>query len=105
MTAGERLTIAVFTLRPIRDGEELTFDYSSVTESEKEFKAAVCLCGTTACRGSFLYFAGSKAFMQVRIPEPPSYLCMQYRPLCCVVSLRGLEPGTGREKVGVAFVL
>lgn len=67
MTAGERLTIAVFTLRQIRDGEELTFDYSSVTESEKEFKAAVCLCGTTACRGSFLYFAGSKAFMQVHL--------------------------------------
>lgn len=65
MTAGDRLTIAVYTLRHIRQGEELTFDYSSVTESEKEFKAAVCLCGTSACRGSFLYFAGSKAFMQV----------------------------------------
>lgn len=65
MTAGKRLTIAVYTLRHINKGEELTFDYSSVTESEKEFKAAVCLCGTSACRGSFLYFAGSKAFMQV----------------------------------------
>jgi hypothetical protein len=65
MTAGDRLTIAVFTLRQIKNGEELTYDYSSVTESEKEFKAAVCLCGTSACRGSFLYFAGSKAFMQV----------------------------------------
>ena len=80
MTAGERLTIAVFTLRPIRDGEELTFgeelcwDYACVTESEKEFKAAVCLCGTTACRGSFLYFAGSKAFMQVQPPKPLSRL-------------------------------
>ncbi len=67
MTAGDRLTIAVYTLRRIGKGEELTFDYSSVTESEKEFKAAVCLCGTSSCRGSFLYFAGSKAFMQVRL--------------------------------------
>ncbi len=29
---------AVFTLRQIKEGEELTFDYSSVTESEKEMK-------------------------------------------------------------------
>ena len=78
MTAGDRLTIAVFTLRHIRAGEELTFDYSSVTESEKEFKAAVCLCGTTACRGSFLYFAGSKAFMQV-----PSFVSVTYTTDAC----------------------
>ena len=65
MRAGDCLTIALYTLRKIRKGEELTFDYSCVTESEKEFRAAICLCGTTACRGSFLYFAGSKAYMQV----------------------------------------
>ena len=65
MRAGNRLTIALYTLRHINPGEELTFDYSCVTESEREFRAAVCLCGTTACRGSFLYYAGSKAYMQV----------------------------------------
>ena len=48
-----------------RKGEELTFDYSSVTENEKEFKQAICLCGTRMCRGSFLYFLGTKAFTQV----------------------------------------
>ena len=47
-------------------GEELTFDYACVTESEREFKAATCLCGTRACRGSFLGFSGSRAFMQAR---------------------------------------
>jgi hypothetical protein len=31
-------------------GEELTFDYSSVTESEKEFRDAICLCSTRNCR-------------------------------------------------------
>lgn len=67
MRAGDRLTIAVYTLRTIKEGEELTFDYSCVTESEREFNSAFCLCGTTACRGSFLYFAGSKAYMQVRV--------------------------------------
>ena len=65
MACGGRLTIAVYTLRHVHVGEELTFDYASVTESEKEFRAAVCLCGTAACRGSFLTFSGSRAFQQV----------------------------------------
>lgn len=60
-----RLTIAVYTTRRIEAREELTFDYSSVTESEKEYRAAVCLCGTSSCRGSFLFFTGSNAFMEV----------------------------------------
>ncbi|PNH11707.1 Transportin-1 [Tetrabaena socialis] len=47
------------------DREELTFDYSSVTESEKEFRSAICLCGTRNCRGSYLYYSGSTAFTQV----------------------------------------
>lgn len=65
MACNGRLTIALYTLRQVHPGEELTFDYSSVTESEKEFKQAICLCGTHMCRGSYLYFTGSKAFMQI----------------------------------------
>lgn len=80
MTSRSRLTIAVYTLRHIQPGEELTFDYSSTTESEKEFRAAVCLCGTTACRGSFLYFAGSKAFMQASVAL--SYPAPELSDLC-----------------------
>lgn len=38
MACAGRLTIAVYTLRYVQAGEELTFDYSSVTESEKEFR-------------------------------------------------------------------
>ena len=60
-----RLTIAVYTLRHVHEGEELTFDYASVTESEKEFRDAICLCGTSGCRGSFLTFSGSRAFQAV----------------------------------------
>ncbi|KAK9830947.1 hypothetical protein WJX81_000882 [Elliptochloris bilobata] len=67
MACDGRLTIAVYTLRHVAAGEELTFDYASVTESEKEFRSATCLCGTRLCRGSFLYFAGSRAFMQVML--------------------------------------
>ena len=64
MSCGGRLTIAVYTLRYVHPGEELTFDYASVTESEKEFRTAICLCGTRQCRGTFLMFAGSRAFQQ-----------------------------------------
>ena len=66
MSAGGRLTVAIFTLRWIAPGEELTFDYSSVTESDAEYRAAICLCGTGGCRGSFLYWAGSTVFQQAR---------------------------------------
>jgi len=40
MACDGRLTIALYTLRHVAEGEELTFDYSSVTESEKEFRCA-----------------------------------------------------------------
>lgn len=60
-----RLTIAMRTIRPVHEGEELTFDYASVTESEREFHDAICLCSSPACRGSYLYFTGAKAFQTV----------------------------------------
>lgn len=65
MASGGRLTIALYTLRAVHEGEELTFDYSSVTESEKEFREAICLCSTNHCRGSYLCFTGSRAFQQI----------------------------------------
>ncbi|KFM28667.1 putative histone-lysine N-methyltransferase ATXR3 [Auxenochlorella protothecoides] len=63
MACDGRLTIAMHTLRQIAEGEELTFDYSSVTESEKEFRDAICLCSTAT--GSYLYYTGSRAFQTV----------------------------------------
>lgn len=65
MVVNGKFKIAVYTLRPISYGEELTFDYSSVTEDENEFKASICLCGATKCRGAFLYYAGLGAFADV----------------------------------------
>ena len=50
MACGGRLTIALYTTRAVGYGEELTFDYACVTESEREFRAAICLCGTQLCR-------------------------------------------------------
>ena len=64
MSCNGRLTIAVYTLRRIEYGEELTFDYASVTEDQDEFKAATCLCGMDKCRGSFLSFQGGNTLEQ-----------------------------------------
>jgi len=64
-SANGRLTLAVYTSRQINHGEELSWDYASVTESEREFRAAICLCGATRCRGSFLYYANSVTFTEI----------------------------------------
>ncbi|KAK3277147.1 hypothetical protein CYMTET_14822, partial [Cymbomonas tetramitiformis] len=65
MACDGRLTIAMRTTRPVALGEELTWDYACVTESEKEFRTAICLCGAAKCRGSFLYYANGNSFTMV----------------------------------------
>lgn len=65
VVGSRRITNALFTSRPVAAGEELSWDYACVTESEREFRAAICLCGSHACRGSFLYYANSTTFQQV----------------------------------------
>lgn len=54
---GGRITLAVFTIAEVPPGAELTIDYATETESEKEYRAAVCLCSSGSCRGSFMYLA------------------------------------------------
>lgn len=66
LAVGGRLTNAMFSTRPVAQGEELCWDYACVTESEKEFRAAVCMCCSARCRGSFLYYANSSSFQWVR---------------------------------------
>jgi hypothetical protein len=66
VSAGGRLTVALYTIRHVAPGEELTFDYASVTESEDEFKQAFCMCSARQCRGSYLHYT-NKAYMQVRL--------------------------------------
>lgn len=92
MACGGRLTIALYTLRHVYEGEELTFDYSSVTESEKEFRDAICLCGTHMCRGSYLYFTGSRAFMQVMLQK---HNMLHRNAILCRA---GMEPLTQADK-------
>ncbi|KAI3780786.1 hypothetical protein L2E82_10777 [Cichorium intybus] len=57
--------IGIYSVRPIVYGEEVTFDYNSVTESKEEYEASVCLCGSQVCRGSFLNLTGEGAFQKV----------------------------------------
>ena len=52
-------------LRPVQYGEELTMDYNSITTSDVEWRASVCLCGTSSCRGTFLTFATQADLQQV----------------------------------------
>lgn len=40
-------------------------DYYSITTSDVEWKASVCLCGMTSCRGTFLSFATQDELQQV----------------------------------------
>lgn len=57
--------IGIYSVRPIGFGEEITFDYNSVTESKEEYEASVCLCGSQVCRGSYLNLTGEGAFQKV----------------------------------------
>ncbi|XP_050381962.1 histone-lysine N-methyltransferase ATXR3 [Argentina anserina] len=60
-----RYQIGIYTVRKIQHGEEITFDYNSVTESKEEYEASVCLCGSQVCRGSYLNLTGEGAFLKV----------------------------------------
>ena len=55
----------MFATRDIKYGEELSFDYKSVTESEQEFRNAICLCGSFKCLGRFLGLSHSQQFEDI----------------------------------------
>lgn len=46
-------------------------DYYSITTSEVEWRAAICLCGSLACRGSFLHFATQDDLQQLLLQRSP----------------------------------
>ena len=57
--------IGSYAVRQIQCGEEIIFDYNSVTESKKEYEVSVCLCGSQVCRMSYLNLTGEGAFQKV----------------------------------------
>eukprot|EP01084_Bolivina_argentea_P152669 266279_1 len=60
-----KYNIGVYASKNIKYGEELCFNYNSVTENEKEWKDSVCLCGMNNCAGQFLMYAGTNLYTQV----------------------------------------
>lgn len=74
-----KLTIVLTTNRQVSYGEELTFDYCSTTSSEVEWRSAICLCGMSYCRGSFLRFVTQDDLQQV--------MTSNCGPLCRFASL------------------
>ena len=48
--------LAMYAIKPILYGQELTFDYCSFTDEKSEYDNAICLCATTLCRGKYLHF-------------------------------------------------
>lgn len=62
---GGKLTLGMFTTQDIAYGEEMTWDYSCITESAEEYRTGFCLCSSPTCRGSFLTYSGSGAFTAV----------------------------------------
>ncbi|ETO04525.1 huntingtin interacting protein [Reticulomyxa filosa] len=65
MAVHSKYGIQVYSIRDIKCGEELSFDYNSVTEDEQEWKQAVCLCGMKSCRGYYLAYFGSDSYTDV----------------------------------------
>jgi hypothetical protein len=65
MCSNGEYSIGMFSTKDIQFGEELTFDYNSVTEKEKEFQDAICLCSSFNCRGHYLIYSNSVLFTEV----------------------------------------
>ena len=57
--------IRIYNVRQIQYGEEITFDYNSVTESKKEYEESVCLCGSQVFQMSYLNLTGEGTFQKV----------------------------------------
>lgn len=58
------LSVALHTTRFVDQGEELSYDYSACTSSEREWREAVCLCGAPTCRGSYVELVNADELQQ-----------------------------------------
>ncbi len=65
MATDREYLIGMYATKNIEYGEELTFNYNSVTEKKKEYLDAICLCGNYSCRGYYLIFAESMILTEV----------------------------------------
>jgi hypothetical protein len=63
--AGNRHAIAVIALRDIDPGEELCFNYHSITDNQDEYDSAICFCGQSTCSGRYVDYVGKETFQEV----------------------------------------
>ena len=96
MACGGRLTIALYTLRHIAAGEELTFDYSSVTESEKEFRRGHLRPDAMAIPHHSL--CDRVSVIRNWLITGMSPLIVQHAQICVVGETRGALSAAGRIK-------
>ena len=65
MVSNKKYTIGMYAMRDIAYDEELTFDYNSITENQKEYQMAICLCSSYLCRGHYLILSNSMIFTEI----------------------------------------
>lgn len=65
MASNSEYLIGMYATKNIEYGEELTFNYNSVTEKKKEYLDAICLCGSYNCKGYYLIFSESIILTEV----------------------------------------
>ena len=65
MVSNNKYTIGMYAMKDISYDEELTFDYNSITENQKEYQMAICLCSSYFCRGHYLILSNSMIFTEI----------------------------------------
>ena len=65
MVSNKKYTIGMYAMKDIAYDEELTFDYNSITENQKEYQMAICLCSSYLCRGHYLILSNSMIFTEI----------------------------------------
>ena len=54
MISDGKYSVSMYAIKDIKENEELTFDYCSMTESEEEMLNSHCLCGSKYCKDYYL---------------------------------------------------
>ena len=69
-----KIQLGVWTLRDVRDGEELTIDFRNKGDFERELQGLACLCGSEHC---------AKSFVNTQVPTSPinSFMMDKYNIL------------------------
>lgn len=73
--ASGQYNIGLFSTKDIAFGEELTFNYFSSTDSEKEHLGSICLCGSLLCLGHYLRY--NRKF-QAGLPDQAKKLLLDH---------------------------